>query len=116
MVLLSEALSSRPALFVIDGLNPGTPSDALKSEKFSDRSTKSRMAGSVAQARRSAARVTSGGTPGSRNGRMSEPGPIVSIGGNRAALKRATVAGSSLAVAVLGVSAAAASERPLERM
>ena len=39
---------------------------SLKSHPFSTRPTKSRMAGSADQARRSAARVNSGGTPGCR--------------------------------------------------
>jgi hypothetical protein len=43
---------------------------------------KSRMAGSVAQARRSAARVNSDGTPGARKGRMSVAAGCVGIGGS----------------------------------
>jgi hypothetical protein len=42
---------------------------------------KSRIAGSVDQARRSAARVRSEGTPEAKKGRMSDPVPIDSIGG-----------------------------------
>src|SRR6516162_6938520 len=48
---------------------------------------KSRIAGSVDQARRSAARVRSAGTPGAKKGRMSDAAPIDSIGGKFAASK-----------------------------
>src|SRR5215467_4899841 len=62
--------------------NPGTPPSALKSHEFSDRPMKSRIAGSAVQARRSAARVSSGGTSGARKALMSEPDPIDLIGGS----------------------------------
>jgi len=53
----------------------------LKSHEFSDKPMKLQIAGSVDQARRSAARVRSAGTPGAKKGRMSDSGPIDSIGG-----------------------------------
>jgi hypothetical protein len=62
--------------------NPDPPLRALRFDEFSERPTKSRIAGSANQARRSAARVSSTGTPAARNARMSEPASIASIGGN----------------------------------
>src|SRR6516162_1706742 len=73
--------------------NPGTPSGALKSQEFSDRPMKSRIAGSVDQARRSAARVRSAGAPGAKKGRMSDAARIDSVGGKFAASKGDSVGG-----------------------
>ena len=58
------------------GPKPGIASGALKSQAFSESPTKSRIAGSAAQARRSAAWVSSAGTPRARNARMSVPASI----------------------------------------
>src|SRR5689334_19980015 len=55
---------------------------ALKSHEFSERPTKSRILGSLAHARRSAARVSSAGTPGARNARISVSAVMLSIGGS----------------------------------
>ena len=54
------------------GPNPGIESGALKSQEFSDRPTKSRIAGSALQARRRAARLSAAGTPRCRKALMSE--------------------------------------------
>src|SRR5438132_1334281 len=67
--------------------NPGTPPGALKSHEFSDKPMKSRITGSADQARRSAARAKSAGTPAARKARMSAPAPIDSIGGKLAGSK-----------------------------
>ena len=50
---------------------PGIALGSVKSQAFSESPTKSRMAGSAVHARRSAARVSSGGTPGIRKARTS---------------------------------------------
>jgi hypothetical protein len=63
------------------GPKPGTPSGALKSQAFSASPMKLRIAGSADQARRSAARASSTGTPGCRKTRMSVLASIVSMGG-----------------------------------
>ena len=76
-----------------NGPKPGAPPGAVKSHWFSANPMKSRMAGSVVQARRSAARVNSTGTPGARNARMSVAEVIDSIGGSFARSTRVSVAG-----------------------
>src|SRR6185437_13097713 len=63
---------------------PAAAPTALKSQALSERPTKSRTAGSVDQARRSAAGLTSAGTPAARNGWRSDPGPIESREGKQA--------------------------------
>ena len=60
---------------------PGTLSGLAKSHWFSAIPTKSRIVGSATHTRRSAARVSSSGTPGARNARMSLVEVIDSIGG-----------------------------------
>jgi hypothetical protein len=62
--------------------NPGTSSGLVKSHWFSAGPTKSRMVGSVTHARRSAARVSSSGTPRARNARTSLVAVMASIGGS----------------------------------
>src|SRR6516162_8696504 len=56
---------------------------------------KLRMAGSVVQTRRSAARVSSNGTPGARKALMSEAPSIDSIGGRGAGARASTVVGEA---------------------
>ena len=53
---------------------PGHAAGAVKSHEFSDRPIKSRIAGSADQARRSAARVRSAGTPGGKKSADVGPG------------------------------------------
>ena len=60
---------------------------SVKSHWFSAMPMKSRMAGSVVQARRNAALVSSAGTPFCRNARMSLPATMELIGGNVAGSK-----------------------------
>src|SRR5262249_44237524 len=55
---------------------------ALKSHEFSESPMKSRILGSAAHARRSAARVNSGGTPGARKARISVSAVVVLVGGS----------------------------------
>ena len=63
---------------------PGMVSGLVKSQSFSCSPTKSRIAGSLIQARRSAARDSDTGTPGLRKSRMSVPAVIDSTGGRLA--------------------------------
>src|SRR5215472_13586435 len=93
----------------------GTPSGSLKSQEFSDRPTKSRIAGSVDQARRSAARVRSAGTPGAKKGRMSDPRPMDWIGGKLARSRRNSVAGCRPSFSMAGVLTSVGLPNPLER-
>src|ERR1700723_1812321 len=71
------------------GPKPGMAAGSLKSHWFSPIPMKSRMAGSAAQALRSAARVNSAGTPSARNGRISLSATIDSIDGKPATSKAA---------------------------
>jgi len=64
------------------GPKPGMAFGSLKSQAFSASPTKSRMAGSALQARRSAARLNSLGTPLRRKAAMSVAASIDSIGGS----------------------------------
>src|SRR5690348_17481050 len=63
---------------------PGIAEGSLKSQPFSTSPTKFLIAGSLVQARRSAARVSSGGTSGRRKAATLESAPIESSGGNGA--------------------------------
>jgi hypothetical protein len=81
----SAALSTRPSACArsagmssvpLSGPKPGMAFGSLKSHWFSAMPMKSRMAGSFAQAWRSAARVNSAGTPDVKNPRMSVPSVI----------------------------------------
>ena len=74
MLRSSDVSSSDP--------KPGTLlSGLVKSHWFSAMPMKSRIVGSITQTRRSAARVSSSGTPGPRKARMSLVAVIDSIGG-----------------------------------
>ena len=77
---------------------------------------KSRIAGSVDQARRSAARVKSGGTPVAKKGRILDPGPSDSIVGKFVASKGGSVGGGCLNFSVASAWRCVASGSPLERM
>jgi len=77
---------------------------------------KSRIAGSVDQARRSAARVRSAGTPGAKKGRMSDAAPIDSIGGKFAASKGDSVGEGCPGFAMDWVRTCMASRSPLDTM
>ena len=66
------------------GPKPGIAPGSLKSHWFSAMPMKSRMAGSLVHALRSAARVSSGGTPARRNAMMSVSAAIESMGGRLA--------------------------------
>src|ERR1043165_2312841 len=74
------------------GPNPGIAFGSVKSQAFSDSPTKSRIAGSDVHTRRSAARVSSTGTPSRRNAVTSVSALIDSSGG-RGAGSNAGVAG-----------------------
>src|SRR4051812_45915858 len=66
------------------GPKPGIAAGSVKSHAFSASPTKSRIAGSVVHTRRSAARVSSAGTPARRNAAMSVSALIDSSGGKLA--------------------------------
>ena len=77
-------VKSRPTSSPSIGPKPAIAPGALKSHEFSDRPTKSRIAGSNDHTRRSAARVKSSGTPVSRKARILDSAPTDSIVGKLA--------------------------------
>jgi hypothetical protein len=67
----------RNSSVISSGPKPAIAPGALKSHAFSESPMKSRIFGSAAQARRSAARVNSSGTPEARKARISVSAEIV---------------------------------------
>jgi len=94
----ASAATRRRTSSPVSAPNPGTPSGAVKSQAFSASPTKSRIAGSAIQARRSAARATAAGTPDARKGLRSVAPLIDSIGGSGISAAVTRTAGASGAV------------------
>lgn len=93
--------ASRATSAALIAPKPAMAVESLKSQPFSTGPTKSQIAGSELQARRSAARVNSGGTSGRRKAVTSVFAPIDSSGGRLARSKDSflLVAASLLAAA-----------------